>query len=72
MIERTSYVTVPIATDRKEYSMVQELHLTTLHISNVIQAASFVVACAIAQVAFPQMDFERCKQYIGFFLSNVI
>lgn len=52
--------------------MVQELHLTTLHISTVIQAASFVVACAIAQVAFPQMGFERCKQCIGLFLNNFI
>ena len=50
----------------------QELHLTTLHIPNVIQSASFIIACAIAQVAFPELDFESCKQYIGLFLNNII
>ena len=50
----------------------QEPLLTTLHISNVIQAASFIVACAIAQVAFPELNYESCKQYIGLFLNNII
>lgn len=50
----------------------QEPLLTTLHISDVIQAASFIVACAITQVAFPELDYESCKQYIGFFLNNII
>lgn len=50
----------------------QELYLTTLHISNVIQSASFIIACAITQVAFPELDYESCKQYIGLFLNNII
>lgn len=50
----------------------QDLLLTTFHISDVIKVASFVVACAIAQVAFPELDYESCKQCIGFALHNII
>lgn len=50
----------------------QEFLLTALDISDVTQAVSFVITCAITQVAFPDLDYESCKQYIGFALNNVI
>ncbi len=53
-------------------NVAQELHLTMLHVSDVIQSASFIIVCAIIQVAFPELDYESCKQYIGVFLNNII
>lgn len=50
----------------------QELFLTSLQISDAIQSTSFIIACAIAQVAFPELDYEGCKQYIGLFLNGII
>ena len=49
-----------------------ELLLTPINVSDIIQTTSSIIACAIAQVAFPELDYEGCKQYIGLFLNGII
>lgn len=46
--------------------------LTPISISDVIDAASFIIACAISQMAYPELDYKNCKQYIEFFLHGVV
>ena len=48
------------------------LFLTPTCISDVVNAAAFIVACAITQIAYPTLDYEGCKQYISFFLHGVM
>ena len=48
-----------------------ELFFTPLHIQDSINAASFIIACAVAQVAYPDLDYESCKMYINLFLHGV-
>lgn len=49
-----------------------EQFLTPVNIVNAINAAAFVIACAITQMVYPELDFESCKQYISFFLYDVV
>ena len=49
----------------------RELFLTPTHISSVINVASFILACAITQVVYPELDYESCKQYIELFLHDI-
>ena len=41
-------------------------------IVDVIPAAAFVIAAAITQVAYPELDYESVKQYIELFLHGII
>lgn len=68
-------ITVPTviqAADLSEKGNIDpELFFTPLHIQNSINAASFIIACAVAQVAYPDLDYESCKMYINLFLHGV-
>lgn len=46
--------------------------LTPINISAVIDAASFIIACAISQMVYPELDYKNCKQYIEFSLHGVV
>lgn len=48
------------------------LLLAPVHVAEAISIASFIIACAIAQIAYPELDYESCKQYIGLALHGVI
>ena len=48
-----------------------ELFFAPLHIQDSINAASFIIACAVAMVAYPDLDYESCKMYINLFLHGV-
>jgi len=45
--------------------------LTDAHISEVGSPASFVIACALALVCYPELDYESCKRYIELFLHGI-
>lgn len=49
-----------------------ELILAPLHVLDSVKIASFVIASAIAQVAYPKLDYESSKQYIELFLHGVV
>ena len=46
--------------------------LTHAHVSEAISMAAFIIACAVIQIAYPELDYENCKQYIGFFLNGIV
>lgn len=48
------------------------LLLAPVHVADAISIASFIIACAIAQIAYPELDYESCKQYIELALHGVI
>lgn len=48
------------------------LLLAPVQVADAISIASFIIACAIAQIAYPELDYESCKQYIGLALHGVI
>lgn len=48
------------------------LLLAPVHVAEAISIASFIIACAIAQIAYPELDYESCKQYIGLALHGII
>lgn len=50
----------------------EKLLLAPVHIEDSINAASFIIACAIAQTAHPELDYDSCKRYIEFTLHGVI
>lgn len=50
----------------------EELLLAPVQVADTISIASFMIACAIAQIAYPELDYESCKQYIGLVLHGVI
>lgn len=52
--------------------MEQQLLLAPIHIEESISIASFIIACAIALAAHPELDYESCKQYIEYILHSVI
>lgn len=52
--------------------VAKNLLLAPVHITDTISIASFIIACAIAQVAYPELDYGSCKQYIELFLHGVI
>ena len=68
-------ITVPTAIRAADLSVKEnidpELFFTPLHIQDSINAASFIIACAVAQVAYPDLDYESCKMYINLFLHGV-
>lgn len=45
--------------------------LSPVHISTIINVASFIIACAVTQVAYPELDYESCKRYIELFLHDI-
>ena len=48
-----------------------DLFLTSTYISEAINTAAFIISCAIAQIAYPDLDYESCKQCIGLFLTGI-
>ncbi|NCE65094.1 GPR endopeptidase [Pseudoflavonifractor sp. 524-17] len=58
------------AVSRKNFD--DSLFLTPTCISDVVEAAAFVIACAITQIVYPELDYEDCKQCIGLFLNGVV
>lgn len=61
-------ITVPTAIPAADLSVKEiidpGLFFTPLHIRDSINAASFIIACAVAQVAYPDLDYESCKMYV--------
>ena len=50
----------------------EELLLAPVHVSDAISIASFIIACAIAQAAYPELDYMNCKQCIELCLHGII
>ena len=50
----------------------EELLLAPVQVAEAISIASFIVACALVQIAYPELDYESCKQYIGLSLYGII
>ena len=50
----------------------KELLLAPVQVAEAISIASFIIACAIAQTAYPELDYESCKQYIELALHGGI
>ena len=50
----------------------KELLLAPVQVAEAISIASFIIACAIAQIAYPELDYESCKQYIELALHGGI
>ena len=50
----------------------EELLLAPVQVAEAISIASFMIACAIAQIAYPELDYESCRRYIGLLLNGVI
>lgn len=69
-------IAVPTAVRAADLSVKENvdpgLFLTPLYVLDTVDAASFIIACAVTQVVYPELDFESCKQYIGLFLHGVI
>ena len=69
-------ITVPAAIRAVDLSargnVDPDLFFTPLHIRDSINAASFIIACAITQVAYPDLDYESCKMYINLFLHGIV
>lgn len=47
------------------------LFLTPTYVSEAINTAAFIISCAIAQIAYPDLNYESCKQCIGLFLTGI-
>lgn len=50
----------------------EELLLAPAHVAGAISIASFIISCAVAQIAYPELDYESCKQYIELCLHGII
>lgn len=50
----------------------QELLLTHFHIEDVIKTASFIIACSLTQLSYPEFDYESCKQGVELCLNNIM
>ena len=48
------------------------LLLAPVQVADAISIASFIIACAITQIAYPELDYKSCRRYIGLLLSGVI
>ena len=48
------------------------LLLAPVQVAEAISIASFIIACALVQIAYPELDYESCKQYIGLTLHGII
>ncbi len=49
-----------------------DLLVTPVRVMEATTSASKIIACAIAQAAYPELDYEDCRQYVEFFLHNII
>ena len=69
-------IAVPTAIRATELSSKADIDpdcfFTSIHILDVINAASFIIANAVTQVVYPELDYNDCKQYIEFSLHGVI
>lgn len=63
--------TVIQASDLSGLEKDSALLLTDAYISEVVSPASFVIACALALVCYPELDYESCKRYIELFLHGI-
>lgn len=50
----------------------KEFLLAPVHVADAVSIASFIIACAITQVAYPELDYMNCKQYIELCLHGII
>lgn len=50
----------------------QELLMTHFHIEDVVKTASFIIACSITQLSYPEFDYESCKQGVELCLNNIM
>lgn len=48
------------------------LLLAPVQVAEAISIASFLIACAIAQIAYPELDYMNCKQCIELCLHGII
>lgn len=49
-----------------------EQFITPVNIVNVINIVAFVIACAITQVAYSELDYKSYKRYIELFSCGII
>ena len=54
------------------HAMPDRLFLTPAHIEEAIKVGTFIISCAILQTAYPELDYEACKNYIGMSLYGVL
>ena len=54
------------------HAIPDRLVLTPTHIEEAIKAGAFIISCAILQTAYPELDYEACKNYIGMSLYGVL
>lgn len=50
----------------------KELLLAPVHVADAISIASLIIACAITQAAYPELNDINCKQYIELCLHGII
>ena len=54
------------------HAISDRLVLTPTHIEEAIKVGAFIISCAILQAAYPELDYETCKNYIGMSIYGVI
>ena len=69
-------IAVPTAIRAADLSVKADINpdcfFTTTNILDTINVASFVIACAITQVIYPELDYEDCKRWIEFSLHGIV
>ena len=63
---------ISVATLSDDGAGEKGLLLAPVQVAEAISIASFLIACAIAQIAYPELDYKSCRRYIGLLLSGVI
>lgn len=48
------------------------LLLAPVQVAEAISIASFIIACSLVQITYPELDYESCKQYIELCLHGII
>lgn len=54
------------------HAVPTRLVLTPTHVEEAIKVGAFIITCAILQAAYPELDYETCKNYIGMSIYGVI
>ena len=62
---------IPISALLPERKTPDTSQLTPTHIVDIIDVASFIIACAITQVVYPDIDHENCRKFIEVFAHNI-
>lgn len=63
---------ISVATPSDDGAGEKGLLLAPVQVAEAISIASFIIACAITQIAYPELDYGSCKQYIEFCLRGII